>query len=761
VQEGKFNVLIDQAHGSSGKGAVSTRLADVFSVTNVSSANMPNAGHSAAFPDRKFVAKAIPTAAILKAVKGMDMTCWVSPGSGFTWAQLVKEWEECGRPTLKIHGRASIVTPGQVDRERVGFESTAHIASTMQGSGTALADKLLRRPGVALAGNTPESFKLLTGVELDPDGVSVLRAEDFRDEVQSRILDGGQTWLHEGSQGYALSLDHGNQYPACLSGDSRVLMADGSTKKIRKILVGDVVLSMDESGKTVPKKVQNFWRKETGSKTWYNVVTETSVFNPHDQQWVGPKLTGDHRVMTTRGKVETRDLKRGDQVFVNESEIVGDGLQVFLGSMLGDGTVPACKKNKHRAKIQLQHGPKQAGYLSAKASILRDYIGGSERTVLNGHGSFKEGGSSHRYESSASLSVMRVATRLGCYGNKKPDMKAIVESIDVRGLAIWFQDDGRFKRAVNGPEVIFYTNGFSKEECSELCKNLSAKFDMTFSVNVSGKDRDGSRVEEPTVRLSRHDHDRWFSMISRYVHPDLQYKLPDGFRAGWSWNDRGDVRCMTETVIDIVTPRDFRTSGLCYDIEVEDTHNFFVKNDKGAFNVENCTSRNCTVQAAMDYMAIPPRALGDVYLNLRTFPIRVGNLQDASGAMQGYSGDFYPDQEELTWDEVARRAGMPDQERLALAERERTTVTKRIRRVATFSWIGLRDAVRTNGVTKICVNFPQYLDWADAGLRGGPERLKDLSPRTREFIERVEHVANVPVVMVGTGALHDDFISLA
>ncbi len=388
MQTGKFNVVLDAMWGSSGKGKVSTWLAEHFATTRVSSSNFPNAGHSAVFSDgTKFIAKAIPTAAILKKTHGMGMECFVSPGSGFSWKQMVKEWGEAGRPTLRVHGRASIVTEEHARREREGVESTVHIASTMQGSGTAMVDKLLRREDCKLAQNTEEEMrKAFEGLDV-ASTVSVMKAEEFRSIVQHAILDQGHTWLHEGSQGYALSIDHGSHYP-------------------------------------------------------------------------------------------------------------------------------------------------------------------------------------------------------------------------------------------------------------------------------------------------------------------------------------------------------------------------------------NCTSRNCTVQAAMDHMAMPPSALGDVYLNLRSYPIRVGHVIGESGELKGHSGGFYPDCRETTWDQVALDAGMPVEEARRLAERERTTVTKRIRRVATFSFTGLRDAVRTNGATKLVMNFIQYVSWEDAGVRGGKEAFLKLSRKSREFLEKVEEAAGVPVVLIGTGASHEDMVSL-
>ena len=391
MQSGKFNVLLDGFWGSSGKGKVSTYLADAFAITRVSSSNYPNAGHSAVFSDgTKFVAKAIPTAAILKKTHKMAMDCFISPGSGFSWAQLAKEWNEAGNPNIQIHERASIVTEDHARRECEGADSTIHIASTMQGTAAAIVDKVLRRKDVKLAWNTNEDMMKAFEPFMDSSlasSVSVVKSEQFRSYVQSMVLDQHHTWLHEGSQGYALSIDHGSEYPAC-------------------------------------------------------------------------------------------------------------------------------------------------------------------------------------------------------------------------------------------------------------------------------------------------------------------------------------------------------------------------------------TSRNCTVQQALDHMGMPPQSLGDVYLNLRTFPIRVGNVTSASGEQQGYSGDFYPDCKELTWEQVAAQSGMPAEEAARLAERERTTVTKRIRRVCNFSFIGLKDAVRTNGVTKLSLNFVQYLNWADNGLQGGKEAFQKLSRETRKLIDEIERTVNVPVVLVGTGANHDDMISL-
>lgn len=415
MQTGKFNMILDAMWGSSGKGLMSTWLADHFNAMHVSSSNMPNAGHTAAFSDgTKFVAKAIPTSAILKKVKNQDLHCWLSPASGFRWDQLIKEWDQTGRPRINIHSRASIVTDEHKEREQNGNESTKHLASTMQGTAAAIVDKILRKENCVLAGrtaynktessefghgftNTVEWVKYLTGVypamsdkgvefwKEFIDKVTIVPSMQFRDKTHE-LLHAGNMWLHEGTQGYALAIDHGSHFPYC-------------------------------------------------------------------------------------------------------------------------------------------------------------------------------------------------------------------------------------------------------------------------------------------------------------------------------------------------------------------------------------TSRNTGTQAFMDHMAIPPKMVGDVYLNLRTYPIRVGNVVE-NGQQQGYSGDGYSDCIELNWEQVAQNAGMPVEEAENLKKREFTTVTGRLRRVFSFSWMGLKDAVKVNGATHLCVNFIQYINWKDRGLKGGIEAFNQLSKESREFIDKIEKTTNLPVVLIGTGALHDEVISL-
>lgn len=171
-----------------------------------------------------------------------------------------------------------------------------------------------------------------------------------------------------------------------------------------------------------------------------------------------------------------------------------------------------------------------------------------------------------------------------------------------------------------------------------------------------------------------------------------------------------------------------------------------------------CTFRDCTPQQAYADFSLLPGHVGDVYLNVRSFPIRVGNNFQADGKQVGYSGDFCDDQQELNWEQIAKDAEMPADEAAGLAERERTTVTKKIRRVATQSWKLLSYAAKSTGATKLILNFPQYIHWSAYKVRGGEKEMKALHPKVRSYIDKMEDVTGLKVVMVGTSAEHDDYI---
>lgn len=102
-----------------------------------------------------------------------------------------------------------------------------------------------------------------------------------------------------------------------------------------------------------------------------------------------------------------------------------------------------------------------------------------------------------------------------------------------------------------------------------------------------------------------------------------------------------------------------------------------------------CTSRDCTPARFLADMGIPVQMLKTVIGTARVHPIRVGNTPD------GYSGDSYSDQSELSWEQLGQTP-------------ELTTVTKRVRRVFTWSWEQFNEAYLACMPDEVFLNFCNY-----------------------------------------------------
>lgn len=102
-----------------------------------------------------------------------------------------------------------------------------------------------------------------------------------------------------------------------------------------------------------------------------------------------------------------------------------------------------------------------------------------------------------------------------------------------------------------------------------------------------------------------------------------------------------------------------------------------------------CTSRDCTPARFLSDCSIPASYLRHTIGTARVHPIRVGSTKDGS------SGGHYPDQKEVSWDDI----GVPA---------ELTTVTQRQRRVFTPSLIQLRQAIRASQPDRVFLNFMNY-----------------------------------------------------
>jgi len=162
-------------------------------------------------------------------------------------------------------------------------------------------------------------------------------------------------------------------------------------------------------------------------------------------------------------------------------------------------------------------------------------------------------------------------------------------------------------------------------------------------------------------------------------------------------------------------------------IVFEGTQGFGLSIDHGYFPFT--TSRDTTAQSLFAGTGVNPYGFDIEVIGVaRAYPIRVG----------GSSGPFDPDSIELDWGEVAKRAG--DTRDIS----EKTSVTKTVRRVATFSWEGLKRACMINRPTEIALTFADHID-------ASVYEKESLTSKVEDFITRIEYASGIPVGIIKTG----------
>lgn len=244
MQNGRFNVVTDGSWGSCGKGLITTALAAKTRPEIISTTNMANAGHTAVHDDgQKFIAKALPSATILhKWLNDYNPAIVVGPTAAFDLDQMQKEIDFCdvANDTI-IHPRAGVITEAHRLQECEGQSSTKHIASTMQGCGTFLADKVLRKKDLKLARDYP-ALANYVGDRLS-NLTSKIGNKNYVSFPQALLsfMKAGWTIIHEGSQGFSLDINHGSHYPQCTSRGTSA-MQNAADMGIGHQYVGDVYL---------------------------------------------------------------------------------------------------------------------------------------------------------------------------------------------------------------------------------------------------------------------------------------------------------------------------------------------------------------------------------------------------------------------------------------------------------------------------------------------------------------------------------------
>ncbi len=357
----------------------------------------------------------------------------------------------------------------------------------------------------------------------------------------------------------------------CLSYDARVMLADGTTEKIGKVVNQKLpveVLSYDaDADAIIPRRIVN-WFNNGPAEEFLQFTVARSGRNGRSQFGV----TANHLISTPVGWREAGELLPGDRVMVEQTHRLGDQQwEVALGSLMGDGSLSGNRRGRDGTRFRMGHGAKQAAYLDWKVSMFGD-IGCSRRTNAKGH-VFAD------FTPLAELGELHDVVYFG--DGKKHLTWDYLKALTPLSLAVWYMDDGCFtvrskglqERTAGGSgRVEICVEAFSPGSRDRLVEYLRDTHGL--EVKLTERGARGMNVLQFTTAASA----RFQQIVAPYVHPSMEYKLLPVYRGQFAVEPKptGSVRRLVPArILDIHVKPPTRSMNR-FDIEVEGNHNYFV-----------------------------------------------------------------------------------------------------------------------------------------------------------------------------------------
>ncbi len=355
----------------------------------------------------------------------------------------------------------------------------------------------------------------------------------------------------------------------CFSYSTRVVLADGSTEKIGKIVYQRLpveVLSYDpETGHCVPRKVVN-WFNNGPAERFLQFTVERAGGNGKAQF----AATENHLIRTPGGWREAGEIIAGDRVLIAEGVRLSDQQwQMVLGGLLGGGHLAPNRRGRRGVRYRMGHGPRQVEYLDWKASMFGNI--GQSRSV-------RSNGAVHvDLMPLPELAELRAVVYFG--GGKKHITDEYLKALTPLALAVWYMDAASFRLRAKGDRARTAGGSGRTEICVDAMSpgsrtRLLEYLQDTHGVECTIRSR-GTRARH-VLTMSAAGTARFQEIIAPFVHPSMQDKLLPGLRGDFAVTPEFvESRSVPipARVIDVRVKPPTRSMNR-FDIEVEGNHNY-------------------------------------------------------------------------------------------------------------------------------------------------------------------------------------------
>ena len=286
------------------------------------------------------------------------------------------------------------------------------------------------------------------------------------------------------------------------------------TKEYGKIPIGKIVnqklqcnvLSYNEKTNNFEYcKIKNYFKSDGTVRKWVKLNTP----------WRGiTKVTNDHEFLTKKGWKKIEEIKTNDLFLTDKNCMNNKQYEVFVGTMLGDGFISSLKNGIINSGLKFTHSKKQKEWCITKLNIFSNLgIKFNEVLVFGKYPSV-----SCRVKVNEEFKKERIRW----YKEKKIVPKDI--QLTPLTIATWYMDDGHLLKKQNVGR--FSTDNFDDESIEILRENLKQNYNIKTNL---GKNK--------RIIIKAESREIFFDLISKYIIPEMSYKLPENYRRFCSYKE--------------------------------------------------------------------------------------------------------------------------------------------------------------------------------------------------------------------------------
>jgi recombination protein RecA len=292
----------------------------------------------------------------------------------------------------------------------------------------------------------------------------------------------------------------------CFQYNTRISMADGSTKKIGYLVnrkIKDKVLTYNFKTKKIEPKPIIGWFKNGRAEKFIQFVVEKCEGNGGSSFACTPA----HKILTPEGYREAKDIKVGDKVLIAVSDWEPSSLQkeLILGGLLGDGSLRPVGSSKFQYRET--HSKDQDEYIKWKSNYFKN------RTIG------RHAASGLYFETFLSSNFENEYKEF-YWGGKKCRIPPNIQLTPL-SLAVWYQDDGYLANAQR-KAINLSTGGFQKSSIKNLQNALSNQFNIRMGV----REHNGGLE----LTFGQNETKKFLNICKYFIHPTIRYKVPNEYK---------------------------------------------------------------------------------------------------------------------------------------------------------------------------------------------------------------------------------------